>query len=456
MMTQPFAAARAGESRAERIGRLTQRVLETRTVESRGRVVQVIGLVIESEGPLAAVGDLCRIDSARHDQTTYAEVVGFRQNRVLLMPLGGMNGIHPGSEVIAAGRPIEVPVGDALLGRVLDGLGRPLDGGASLENCPRASIHLMPPHPLQRAPIRTPLATGIKCLDTFIPCGRGQRLGIFAGSGVGKSTLLGMMAGHAEADVNVIALIGERGREVREFIEKDLDAAGRAKSVVVVATSNEPPLVRLKGAFVAMAIAEQFRNAGKDVLLMMDSVTRFAMAQREIGLAVGEPPATRGYTPSVFALLPQLLERAGTAECGSITGLFTVLVEGDDMNDPIADAVRSILDGHVVLSRDLAALNQYPAVDVLASVSRLGRELTNDTQRRMAARARELLAIYRKNQDLINIGAYTTGSNPEIDAAIRLQEPLKAFLRQAVDEPVSAPQAWKSLEETLRRGGGWS
>jgi F0F1-type ATP synthase beta subunit len=347
-------------------------------------------------------------------------------------------------------------VGDALLGRVLDGLGRPLDEGPSLEDCKRASIHLMPPHPLQRAPIRTPLATGIKTLDTFIPCGRGQRLGIFAGSGVGKSTLLGMMAGHAEADVNVIALIGERGREVREFLEKDLDAAGRAKSVVVVATSNEPPLVRLKGAFVAMAIAEQFRNAGKDVLLMMDSVTRFAMAQREIGLAVGEPPATRGYTPSVFALLPQLLERAGTAQCGSITGLFTVLVEGDDMNDPIADAVRSILDGHVVLSRDLAALNHYPAVDVLSSVSRLARELTNDTQRRVAARGRELLAIYRRNQDLINIGAYAAGSNPEIDIAIRLQEPLKQFLRQGVDDGFTSAQAWKLLEDTLRRGGALS
>jgi FliI/YscN family ATPase len=289
----------------------------------------------------------------------------------------------------------------------------------------------------------------VKALDTFTPCGRGQRLGIFAGSGVGKSTLLGMIASEAEADVNVIALIGERGREVREFVEKDLTEAGRRKSVLVVATSNEPAITRLKGAFIAMAIAEHFRNAGQNVLLMMDSVTRFAMAQREIGLAVGEPPATRGYTPSVFSLLPQLLERAGTGERGSMTGLFTVLVEQDDMNDPIADAVRSILDGHVVLSRELATQNHYPAIDVLESVSRLVRDLTTSEQQQLAGRARESMAIYRRNQDLINIGAYPLGSNPAIDQAIQLHETLKSFLRQPVDQGFTTSESWGLLAKAM-------
>ena len=282
-----------------------------------------------------------------------------------------------------------------------------------------------------------------------MPCGRGQRLGIFAGSGVGKSTLLGMIASHAEADVNVIALIGERGREVREFIEKDLDEEGRRKSVVVVATSNQPAIARLKGAFVAMSIAEHFRDSGQNVLLMMDSVTRFAMAQREIGLAVGEPPATRGYTPSVFSLLPQLLERAGSAERGTITGLFTVLVEADDMNDPIADAVRSILDGHIVLTRELATQNHYPAIDVLESVSRLTRDLTSPEQQALASRARESMAIHRKNQDLINIGAYPAGTNPTIDLSIHLNEPLKNFLRQPVDQGFGIPQSWSLLDKAM-------
>ncbi|MCI0535275.1 MAG: FliI/YscN family ATPase [Verrucomicrobiales bacterium] len=432
-----------------RLAHALQRAREARVIENRGRVVQLIGLVIESEGPLAAMGEVCRIESARHDGSTLAEVVGFRNNRVLLMPLGEVHGIHPGSEVTALGSPFQVPVGDGLKGRVIDGLGNPLDGLGSLDSEKRVSANFLPPHPLKRQRIKQNFETGVRAIDTLIPCGRGQRLGIFAGSGVGKSTLLGMIASRAEADVNIIALIGERGREVREFLEKDLDEAGRRKSVVLVATSNEPALARVKGAFAAMAIAEHFRDAGKNVLLMMDSVTRFAMAQREIGLAVGEPPATRGYTPSVFSLLPQLLERAGTGEHGSMTGLFTVLVEADDMNDPIADAVRSILDGHIVLTRELATQNHYPAIDVLQSVSRLVRDLCTPQQLELAAQARELLAIYHKNQDLINIGAYPAGSNAAIDRAIRLNEPLSRFLRQAVNEGVPATEAWRLLAQAV-------
>ncbi len=437
------------ECRASRLGHLARRVQATRVVETRGRVVQLIGLVIESEGPLAAVGEVCRIQSARHGGDALAEVVGFRDHHLLLMPLGEVHGIHPGAEVIATGEPLRFSVGSALPGRVLDGLGQPIDSQGPVLGEHTVGLKLRPPHPLKRQRIQHVFQTGIKALDTCIPCGRGQRLGIFAGSGVGKSTLLGMMASRAAADVNVIALIGERGREVREFLEKDLDAAGRKKSVIVVATSNEPALARVKGAFLAMAIAEHFRDAGQNVLLMMDSVTRLALAQREIGLAVGEPPTTRGYTPSVFSLLPQLLERAGTGERGSITGLFTVLVEADDMNDPIADAVRSILDGHVVLTRELATQNHYPAIDVLESVSRLNRDLLTPEQLALAARVREALAIYRKNQDLINIGAYPAGSHPGIDQAIRLHEPLNQFLRQEVDQGFTTARSWELLAQTM-------
>ncbi len=430
---------------------LAAKVRSTPAVQRRGRVVKSIGLVVESEGPVAAVGEVCLIKSAWDSHSTLAEVVGFRNHRLLLMPLGGMQGIHAGSEVIATGEPLQVEVGHALRGRVIDGLGRPLDGLGPIKGDAKVDLNLAPPHPLKRQRISQRFRTGIKALDTFTPCGRGQRLGIFAGSGVGKSTLLGMMASQAEADVNVIALIGERGREVREFLEKDLDAQGRAKSIVVVATSNEPALVRLKGAFLAMAVAEHFRSTGQNVLLMMDSVTRFAMAQREIGLAVGEPPATRGYTPSVFSLLPQLLERAGTGERGAITGLFTVLVEADDMNDPIADTVRSILDGHIVLSRELATRNQYPAIDVLESVSRLTRDLLTADELALTGRAREHLAIYRQNQDLINIGAYPAGSNAGIDEAIRLNEPLRQFLKQAVDQGFTTPDSWQLLGQALKQ-----
>jgi flagellum-specific ATP synthase len=365
------------------------------------------------------------------------------------MPLGEIHGLHPGSEVTALGTPLLVPVGDAMKGRVISGLGEPLDDLGALPVARTVAVNLSPPHPLKRQRIHEVFRTGLKALDTFTPCGRGQRLGIFAGSGVGKSTLLGMIASQAEADVNVIALIGERGREVREFLETDLDEVGRRKSVVVVATSNEPALVRLKGAFLAMTIAEHFRDAGQNVLLLMDSVTRFAMAQREIGLAVGEPPATRGYTPSVFSLLPQLLERAGNGETGSITGLFTVLLEAGDMDEPVADAVRSILDGHIALTRELAMQNHYPAIDVLASVSRLERDLLNASQLELVGRAREALAVYRKNQDLITIGAYPAGSNPAIDQAIHWQEALRTFLRQSVDQRVSAKESWTLLTQAM-------
>jgi flagellum-specific ATP synthase len=436
-------------SPSSRLSQALQRGRQSRPCESRGRVVQLVGLVIESEGPMAAVGEVCRIESNRHDRTTLAEVVGFRDHHLLLMPLDEIHGIHPGSEVVSLGHPLEVHVGAKLTGRVIDGLGRPLDDLGPINAETKVPLTTRPPHPLKRQRIRDVFQTGIKALDTFIPCGRGQRLGIFAGSGVGKSTLLGMMASQAEADVNVIALIGERGREVREFLEKDLDEAGRRKSVVIVATSDQPALVRLKGAFLAMAVAEYYRDLGKNVLLMMDSVTRFALAQREIGLAVGEPPTTRGYTPSVFSLLPQLLERAGMGEHGSITGLFTVLVEADDMNDPIADAVRSILDGHIVLSRQMAAQNHYPAIDILESVSRLVRDLLNPQQLDLSSRSRESLAIYRKNEDLINIGAYPAGTNPAIDLAIRMNEPLNQFLIQGVGQGFKANQSWAALSQVF-------
>jgi len=434
---------------SNRLNSALERVRSARVTETCGRVVQLIGLVVESEGPTAAVGEVCRIQSAHHDGDTLAEVVGFRNHHLLLMPLGEIRGIHPGSEVIATGMPLRVGVGAALKGRVIDGLGKPLDTLGPIVTPQTVGLNLRPPHPLKRQRIHHGFQTGIKALDTFTPCGRGQRLGIFAGSGVGKSTLLGMIASQAEADVNVIALIGERGREVREFLERDLDEKGRRKSVVIVATSNEPALNRVKGAFLAMAIAEYFRDSGQNVLLMMDSVTRFAMAQREIGLAVGEPPSSRGYTPSVFSLLPQLLERAGTGEQGSITGLFTVLVEADDMNDPIADSVRSILDGHVVLTRELATQNHYPAIDVLESVSRLNRDLLRPEQLELTAAAREHLATYRKNQDLINIGAYPAGSNAAIDQAIALHEPLNRFLRQSVSEGFPQDQSWSLLKQTI-------
>ncbi|MCW2924958.1 MAG: type secretion system ATPase, FliI/YscN [Thermoleophilia bacterium] len=411
-----------------------------------GRVVQVIGLVIEAQGPEAQVGELCHVHVSRHEEPISAEVVGFREGRTLLMPIGEMRGIAPGNEVVATGHPVRVGVGDALLGRVVDATGAPIDGKGPIEAEARVSLHADPPPPLGRRRIDTQLDLGVRAMDALIPCGRGQRLGVFAGSGVGKSSLMGMIARSTTADVNVIALVGERGREVLEFIERDLGEEGMARSVVVVASSNESAVKRIGAAFAATSIAEFFRDRGQDVLLMMDSVTRFAMAQREIGLAIGEPPATRGFTPSVFALLPRLLERAGTADRGSITGLYTVLVEGDDMNEPIADAVRGILDGHVVLSRDLAHKNHYPAIDVLSSISRLQSELLTPEQVRAAGLVRETLATYADREDLVSIGAYAVGSDPKVDYAIAKKPEIDRFLQQRMDERTTAPEARAQLE----------
>ena len=406
-----------------------------------GRVRDLIGLIVEVTGLEAEVGEVCNIDTGRGRRPVPAEVVGFRAGRTLLMALGDPEGIGPGAPVEATGAPMRVEVSDDLLGRAIDGLGRPMDGlGAPAGTVARA-VASSPPDPLSRPRIEDRMTLGVRALDALIPCGHGQRLGIFAGSGVGKSSLLGMIARSTSAQVNVICLVGERGREVREFMERDLGPEGLARSVVVVATSDQPALVRIKAALTATTIAEHFRDQGRDVLLMMDSVTRFAMAQREVGLAIGEPPATRGYTPSVFALLPKLLERSGTSPKGSITGLYTVLVDGDDMNEPIADAVRSILDGHVVLSRDLAHAGHYPAIDVLASVSRLVGEVVTPETRADGNEVRRLMAAYREKQDLIAIGAYQSGSDPLTDAAIAARPHIEAFLRQPVTDFSSAEDA---------------
>jgi flagellum-specific ATP synthase len=400
----------------------------------RGCVADLIGLIIEATGLQVEVGEICLVGDGREREPVACEVVGFRAGRTLLMPLGELHGISPGTRVQATGRPFRVAVGPGLLGRVVDGLGAPLDGEMlPARGMSWRSAMAPPPDALTRPRISERVGLGVRALDTLVPCGRGQRLGIFAGSGVGKSSLLGMIARSTTAKVNVIALVGERGREVREFIERDLGDA-LAHSVVVVATSDQPALVRIRAAFTATAIAEHFRDQGHDVMLMMDSVTRFAMAQREVGLAIGEPPATRGYTPSVFALLPKLLERAGTSASGSITGLYTVLVDGDDMNEPIADAVRSILDGHVVLTRGLAHAGHYPAVDVLQSVSRLIGEIVEPEVRDAGTRLRTALAAYREKEDLISIGAYRSGTDPVLDSAIACRGDIDRFLRQAVDE----------------------
>ena len=406
-------------------------------VRQYGKVRQVIGVVIESLGPNMAVGETCEISYKRTAEPVLAEVVGFRDNKVLIMPLGELMGIGAGSDVMAHGAPLEIGVTDHLLGRVLNGLGRPMDGKGTILADNRSVVTAAPPPPLSRRRVTEPLALGIRAIDGMLTCGKGQRVGIFAGSGVGKSTILGMIARNTAADVNVIALVGERGKEVRDFIERDLGEEGLRRSVVVVSTSDQPALVRIKAAFVAMTIAEFFRDQGLDVMFMMDSVTRFAMAQREVGLAIGEPTTTRGYTPSVFALLPKLLERAGTAERGTITGLFSVLVDGDDMNEPVADAVRSILDGHIVLSRQLASANHYPAIDVLQSVSRVMPDVTDQNHYTAASSIRDILATYREAEDLINIGAYVPGSNPRVDHALSKIEAVRHFLRQGIYETTS-------------------
>ncbi|MBF0192420.1 MAG: FliI/YscN family ATPase [Magnetococcales bacterium] len=415
-------------------------------MQRTGKVSQVLGLLIEGSGPSASIGDMCEVFPDDGSPAIRAEVVGFRSDALLLMPLGAIKGIHPGSLIISRGRTEMVPVGDGLLGRVLGPTGEPIDNGPPLHLSEFTELHAEPINPLQRRRITDTLDLGVRVINGLLTVGRGQRIGIFSGSGVGKSTLLGMMARYTEADVNVIGLIGERGREVVEFLEKDLGPEGMARSVVVVATSDQPPLLRLRAAHLATAIAEYFRARQKHVLLLMDSLTRFAMAQREVGLARGEPPTSRGYPPSTFMLLPRILERAGRdSGVGSITGLYTVLMEGDDLQDPIVDAVRGILDGHIVLSRDLASANHYPAVDVLGSLSRLMSDLAGETQKAWAGQLRESLAAYSQAEDMINIGAYIQGSNPRIDLALKLIKPIRDYLRQPVSQGCSMEDSVRQL-----------
>lgn len=418
-----------------------------------GKVTQVIGLTVESDGPDASVGDVCYIYPYKSAKPIKAEVVGFRDNRVILMPLGDLHSVGPGCEVVGTGRPLTVQVGYELLGRVLDGLGQPLDGSLLPGRMTQYSTHNQPSNPLKRPRVLEPLSVGIRAIDGLLTVGNGQRVGIFAGSGVGKSTLMGMIARNTAADVNVIGLIGERGREVLDFIERDLGPEGLARSVVVVATSDQPALIRIKGALIATSIAEFFRDRGLNVMLMMDSVTRFAMAQREVGLAVGEPPATRGYTPSVFATLPKLLERSGTSPKGSITAFYTVLVDGDDMNEPIADAVRGILDGHIVLNRNLANKGHFPAIDILASVSRVMKEIVPPEHQEAAQFLNRLLSVYKESEDLINIGAYQRGSNSEIDLSLQYIQAINDFTRQKVNEKVTYAEVQKRLLSEFGGGG---
>lgn len=425
-----------------------QAIRNCSTVKLTGKVTQVIGLVIESEGPTVSVGELCYVSSHFPGvEPIPAEVVGFREGMVMLMAVGEMQGIGPGCEVVSAQKTLKVKVGDKLLGRVLDGLGSPMDGKGPILSDEEYPLNAQPPDPLERPRIHENLYVGVRAIDGLITMGDGQRIGIMAGSGVGKSTLLSMIARNTEADISVIALVGERGREVRDFIERDLGEEGMKRAVVVVATSDQPALVRIKGAMTATAIAEYFRDQGRRVILMMDSVTRFAMAQREVGLTIGEPPATRGYTPSVFAMLPRLLERAGTSGKGSITGIYTVLVDGDDMNEPIADAVRSILDGHIVLSRSIAAQNHFPAIDVMTSVSRVMNEVVSEAHLKAAQRMRQLMAVYRDAEDLIHIGAYVKGSSPKIDESIEKIDKIDEFLCQGIYEVDTYEETEKKLIE---------
>lgn len=424
-----------------------RRALEVSAPERVGALASIVGLSIDITGISGAVGDLVSIETD-NDAPTVAEVVAITPHTLRCMPLGAVHGLRVGMQARATGRPLMTPTGPQLLGRVLDGLGRPIDGKGPVNNGPharRATVSGTAPSALDRSRVDTPLSLGVRALDTIVTVGRGQRIGLFAGSGVGKSSLLSMIARGTEAEVSVIALVGERGREVREFLEDDLGPEGLARSVVVVATSDEPPMVRLRAAFVATRIAEEFRTQGRHAVLMMDSLTRVAMAQREIGLSVGEPPATRGYPPSTFSILAQLLERAGTDAQGSVTGIYTVLVDGDDHNEPIADAARSILDGHVVLTRDLAVQGHFPSIDVLASVSRVAPRVTTDAQRTLAQQLRQVLAARRRAQDLLDVGAYAAGSNPLVDAAVANSAAIDSFLRQPVNVVASADESWTRL-----------
>jgi flagellum-specific ATP synthase len=431
------------------IEKYLNRIGDVDLIKLNGKVTDVIGLVIVSVGPNVSLGEVCTIVNKNGQEVCKCEVVGFRDGKVLSIALGEVHEISPKCEIIAGGKMFTVGVGKELLGRVIDGLGNPIDGKGELKVTSFRSLHREPPNPLERKRINSVLQTGVRAIDGLLTVGRGQRVGIFAGSGVGKSVTLGMIARNTDADVNVITLIGERGREVREFIEKDLGEDGLKKSVVVVATSDKSALVRMKGAYIGTTIAEYFRDLGMDVLLMMDSVTRFAMAQREIGLTIGEPPTTKGYTPSVFAALPKLLERAGTTDSGSITGLYNVLVDGDDMTEPIADAVRSILDGHIVLSRKLANSGQFPAVDPLQSVSRVMPDIVTKPHRDRTIIFNEILSTYREAEDLINIGAYVKGSNPQIDHALNKISHLRSFLKQDIFESSEYNSTLKRLFEII-------
>lgn len=439
------------QSPLQLIERCKSAVIETDPIKVYGKVSRGVGIVIEGLGLRANIGDICQIETTDDGQFLFveAEVIGFKEGKILLMPLGELRGIGPGSRIVSKGRQRYIKVGPGLLGRILDGLGNPIDNKEPLAG-ELFPVYNEPINPLYRRRITAPLDLGIRSLNTFLTVGKGQRVGIMSGSGVGKSVLLGMMARHTAADVNVIALIGERGREVREFIEKDLGDEGLKRSVIVAATSDMSPLIRIRGAFVATAIAEYFRSLGRNVLLMMDSLTRFAMAQREIGLAAGEPPTTKGYTPSVFNLLPKLLERAGTWDgAGAITGLYSVLVEGDDMNEPIADAARSILDGHIVLSRELASHNHYPAIDVLQSISRLMKDISSDKHKAHVEKVLDVMALYKRYEDVITIGAYKEGTNPRLDYAIRMMEKVRLFLKQKVEEKVTIEQGLSELYRLL-------
>jgi flagellum-specific ATP synthase len=421
-----------------------QYIDEYEPIKQRGRITHVVGLTTESYGPPGSIGELCYIDTP--EARIRAEIVGFRDQATVLMPLGEMREVRPGCHVVASGDVFKVRVGPGLKGRVLSGLGDPIDDQGPITDAEWRAVMTDPRNPLKRKRIKEVLSLGIKAIDGLLTCGMGQRMGIFAGSGVGKSTLLGMIARNTAADVNVIALIGERGREVKEFIEKDLGEDGLKRSIIVAATSDQPPLVRIKGAFVATAIAEYFRERGQNVLLMMDSITRFAMAQREVGLAAGEPPATRGYPPSVFTLLPKLLERAGSSNNGTITGLYTILVEGDDFNEPISDTVRSILDGHIVLSRQLASQNHYPSIDILNSVSRLAIDIVPPEQMEKVGSFKSIMATYQEARDLIEVGAYKAGTSTRIDRAIAMVDQCNTFLQQKIDQSFAYDNARDLLE----------
>ncbi|MCK5683396.1 FliI/YscN family ATPase [bacterium] len=427
-----------------------EKLSDIQLVKRKGKITKVIGLTLESSGPASFIGEICKIYKDKFDRRNFflAEVIGFKENRVIMMPFSSIEGISPGSIVEGTGEYLNVELFPEMTGYILNGIGRPVNK-EFVNTTKKASIHSLPPDPLKRKKIQDILQTGIRVIDLFLTVGKGQRVGIFSGSGVGKSTILGMMARNSKADVNVIALIGERGREVREFIERDLGEEGLKKSVVVIATSSDPPLVRLKGAYVATTIAEYFRDAGKDVLFLMDSVTRFALAQREIGLAVGEPPATRGYTPSVFSMLPTLLERTGTGEKGAITAFYSVLVEGDDLDEPISDTVRGVLDGHVVLSRALANRNHFPAVDVMASVSRLMPYIVDPDHWEMANNVKDIVVTYKEAEDLINLGAYQKGNNPKIDNAIDKIDEINGIMKQGITEDFVISDELKRLKGIL-------